>query len=99
MSSRPAFNIEVTMRLLLVERNPHLAERLQESLESDGYVVDVVGSLADALPDGSRAHYAAILMDFLEPLRSPTAARISTEADKRTTTDRSRPHDEEIWFG
>lgn len=93
------------MRLLLVEPDTHLAERLQESLESEGYVVDLAGTLADARRTAAGADYAAIVMDLFETDRAPSAPdgtrapAASRAPAARTTPDESGSLDVEIWFG
>ena len=57
----------ISMRLLIVEDDPHIAELLQEGLGEDGYACDVAtsagqgGSLARLFP------YALILLDVMLP--------------------------------
>jgi DNA-binding NtrC family response regulator len=89
----------MTMRLLLVEPDTHLAERLQESLESEGYVVDLVGSLAEARETVGAADYAAVLMDLYEtqPAALPGDHRHQTRL--RSADDTTSPLDADIWFG
>jgi hypothetical protein len=93
------FTSSVTMRLLLVEPDPHLAERLRGSLESEGYVVDLVGTLAEARETVGVADYAAVLMDLYEtqPAFSPGHDRL--EPDLRSAADATSSLDTDIWFG
>ena len=86
------------MRLLLLEPDPRLGRRLQQSLESDGFVVDVVGTLADARRTATEADYAAIVMDLLEPVRPPMRATGATEAEG-AAIDAPGSSDIEVWFG
>jgi DNA-binding response OmpR family regulator len=56
-----------SMRLLIVEDDPHIAELLQEGLGEDGYACDVAASAAQG---GSLARlfpYALILLDVMLP--------------------------------
>ena len=86
------------MKLLLLEPDPHLGERLQQSLESEGFVVDVVGTLADARRTATEADYAAIVMDLLDPVRGPMRATGAAQAEE-ATLNASGPSDVEVWFG
>jgi len=89
----------MTMRLLLVEPGADLAERLQESLESEGYVVDLVGSLAEARETVGAADYAAVLMDLYEtePAVLPRNHRHGSRLGSADDTTSSL--DADIWFG
>jgi CheY-like chemotaxis protein len=99
MTKRCSFTSRVTMRLLLVEPDTRLAERLQESLESEGYIVDLVETLAEARETVGGADYAAVLMDLYE--RPPTL----WPGDHRdgsgpgTADDATSSPDTDIWFG
>ena len=44
------------MRLLLIEDDLQLANQLQHSLESSGYLVDLSNSVSDARYKGKRNH-------------------------------------------
>ncbi len=87
------------MRLLLVEPDADLAERLQESLESEGYVVDLVGSLAEARKTVGAGDYAAVLMDLYEtePAVLPRNHRHGPRLG--SADDTTSPLDADIWFG
>lgn len=86
------------MRLLLVEPDTHLAERLQESLESEGYIVDLVGSLSEARETVGAADYAAVLMDLYE-----TEPAVLGDDRHRTRSgsagDTTSSLDADTWFG
>ena len=87
------------MRLLLVEPDAQLGERLQQSLESEGYLVDRVGSLAEARTSVIAARYSAVLMDIHGPdsSRSPGGDRVT--ADVETTLETVGSLDVDLWFG
>jgi ActR/RegA family two-component response regulator len=76
-------HLKVTMRLLLVEPDALLAERLQESLESEGYDVDLVETLSEARHTVNAIDYAAVLMDL----------------HLNSTVDEASSLDVDIWFG
>jgi hypothetical protein len=87
------------MRLLLLEPDRHLAERLQESLESDGYVVDILEAPNDTwrrTGEGDEAARGTESPDSAPP--SSTADR-PTVLDVRSTGEQSLALDIEIWFG
>jgi CheY-like chemotaxis protein len=87
------------MRLLLVEPDTFLAERLQESLESEGYVVDLVGTLAEARATVGGADYAAVLMDLHE-MQPASRPRVDPSGpDLRPAGDTPSALDADIWFG
>ena len=85
--------------LLLVEPDIHLAERLQESLESEGYIVDLVGSLAEARETVGAADYAAVLMDLYEtqPAVLPGSHRHGSRLG--SADDTTSRLDADTWFG
>jgi CheY-like chemotaxis protein len=89
----------MTMRLLLVEPDTHLAERLQESLESEGYIVDLVGSLAEARETVGAADYAAVLMDLYETQPAVLRADHRHGARLGSADDKTASLDADIWFG
>jgi CheY-like chemotaxis protein len=99
MTKRCSFTSRVTMRLLLVEPDTRLAERLQESLESEGYVVDLVETLAEARETVGGADYAAVLMDLYEtpPALWPGDHRYGS--GPRTADEATSSPDTDIWFG
>ena len=87
------------MRLLLVEPDTSLAERLQESLESEGYDVDLVETLAEARATVGGADYAAVLMDLHE-IQPASLPRLDPSArDRRAVGDTPSALDVDIWFG
>jgi DNA-binding response OmpR family regulator len=75
------------MRLLLVEPDPRVAQRLRVTLESDGYVVDHVGTLEEAERVADRPYAITVVMDPIETVTTTT------------TTDAGPPTDAELWFG
>jgi len=87
------------MRLLLVEPDAFLAERLQESLESEGYEVDLVETLAQARATVHAADYAAVLMDLhdTQPALWPGDRRY--RSGQRSAGDTTWALDADIWFG
>jgi CheY-like chemotaxis protein len=89
----------MTMRLLLVEPDTHLAERLQESLESEGYIVDLVGSLAEARETVGEADYAAVLMDLYETQPAVLRGDHRHGARLRSADNTTSSLDADIWFG
>jgi DNA-binding NtrC family response regulator len=89
----------MTMRLLLVEPDTDLAERLQESLESEGYVVDLVGSLAEARETVGGADYAAVLMDLYETQPAALPGNHRHGSRLGSADDTTWPLDADIWFG
>ena len=87
------------MRLLLVEPDPRLAGQLQESLESEGYVVDLVGSLAEARETVGAADYAAVLMDLYETEPAVLRGNHWHGSRLRSADDRTSSLDADTWFG
>lgn len=87
------------MRLLLVEPDAQLGERLQQSLESEGYLVDRVGSLAEARTSVIGAKYSAVLMDIHGPDSSRSQVRHRMRADAETTLEIVGSLDVDLWFG
>ena len=51
------------MRVLLVEDEPHLARLIRRNVTASGFLVDQVGSLADATEAAKLAPYALVLLD------------------------------------
>jgi len=87
------------MRLLLVEPDTSLAERLQESLESEGYDVDLVETLAEARATVGGANYAAVLMDLHEIQPASLPRPQPSGRDLRSADDTPSALDVDIWFG
>ena len=87
------------MRLLLVEPDPRLAGQLQESLESEGYVVDLVGSLAEARETVGAADYAAVLMDLYETQPAALPGNHRHGSRLGSADDTTLPLDADTWFG
>lgn len=52
------------MKLLLIEDNTALAERIKQQLTSNRYVVDVVSSGEDGLERVKKVHYSTIILDL-----------------------------------
>ena len=98
-ASAPSFRSEGAMRLLLLEPDRHLAERLQESLESEGYVVDIVETPADARHSTAEGDVPAIATESPGSAPSPATADQATVLDVRATTASPLELDIEIWFG
>jgi hypothetical protein len=99
MAKRCGFTSRVTMRLLLVEPDTRLAERLQESLESEGYVVDLVETLAEARETVGGADYAAVLMDLYETRPAPWPGGHRYGSGPRSADDATSSLDTDTWFG
>lgn len=55
------------MRILVVEDEPLIARAVRESLEAEGYVVDVANSGDDGLWHGKEVDYDAIILDIMLP--------------------------------
>ena len=86
------------MRLLLVEPDAQLAERLRDSLESDGYLVDLVETLADARKSVIGVEYAAVLMDLYDPV-GPVRTASDRRARPEARADDPTALDVDLWFG
>lgn len=87
------------MRLLLVEPDTSLAERLQESLESEGYDVDLVETLAEARATVGGADYAAVLMDLHEIQPASLPRPDPSGPGRASAGDAPSSLDVDIWFG
>ena len=87
------------MRLLLVEPDAFLAERLQESLESEGYEVDLVETLAQARATVQAADYAAVLMDLHDTQLALWPGDRRYRSARRSAGDTTSALDADIWFG
>jgi hypothetical protein len=74
---------EIPMRVVLVEPDTDIADRLRLSLEADGHVVDTVDTLGDAEWLATRIHALTIRLG-------------STMQDPRPDVP---PEDVEHWFG
>ena len=71
----------VSMRLLVVEDEPNMADLLQRGLQREGYAVDVAHNGEDALWSATEVEYDAIVLDVMIP--APDGLAVCRELRQR----------------
>lgn len=93
-SRRTVFGIDSTMRILVVEDEPQMAELVEGIVSKAGFSVDKVHTMAEAIEASRQRHYELILLDrrlpegdALSRLREFRALRPSTRIVMLTALD------------